>query len=149
MNSQQAQAMIASTQRLRTHWSKVITNHLTLSLTINVALWSYFIKSFVESPMKNDDERVVFLVAASGISSILLGLWRLYTRYIDGAIAQLYPDFIYFEGKLDVPKGRGTCGYLLKELPIIKIVFDDNSLDLEGKVYCIDRLVNLKKIGDR
>lgn len=49
MDKEDSRAQIASLQQLRTHWSGVITNHLGFALTINVAIISYFLKSYIDT----------------------------------------------------------------------------------------------------
>ena len=149
MDSEAAQALLASTQQLRTHWSGVITSHLGLSLTINVAIWSYFITSYINSMKDASDIEPIFLYVASGLSSLLLGLWRLYTRHIDDHIANLYPDFLLYEGLLDVPPERGTSGYLIKAISDIKSVLRNEQLQLYQKVDLLSRIIKAKRIGDR
>lgn len=103
INPDNARALLTSTQQLRTDWSSVITSHLGIAITVNIALWAYFLKSYVEVPL---DTQCLLIV--SGISSLLLGLWRFYTRYIDNHLAALYPELLQYEGILGVPAEKGT-----------------------------------------
>ena len=148
MEREDAQALLASTQQLRTHWSGVITSHFSLSLTINVAIWSYFVTSYIGSIKNGLDKEPIFLYVASSLSSLLLGLWRLYTRHIDDHIANLYPDFLMCEGILKVPADRGTGGYLIKAVPGLDRLLNEE-LSLENKVKAISRIIKLKRVGDR
>jgi hypothetical protein len=144
VEKEDARALLSSTQQLRTHWSGVLTSHFGLSLTINVAIWSYFVKSFVDSMISSAGKEKIFLYVASALSSLLLGLWRVYTRHIDDHIANLYPDFLLSEEMLQVPSDRGTCGYLRKAVPGLQ-------RHLNGKlsVNAISCLVKLKRMGNR
>ncbi len=148
MEKSDAQAMLASTQQLRTHWSGVITSHLGLSLTINVAIWSYFIAAYVDSG-SGSDENPVFILVPSALSAVLLGLWRLYTRHIDDHLANLYPDLLLCEGVLCVPIERGTSGYLAKAVPNTKALLTSAELSIEKRIKGVEELAAKKKIGDR
>jgi len=148
MEKSDAHAMLSSTQQLRTHWSGVITSHLGLSLTINVAIWSYFITAYLDS-IKENDFNHLFILVASAISAILLGLWRLYTRHIDDHLANLYPDFLLCEGVIGMPFERGTGGYLAKAVENAKPLLKSTKINLEDRVKGVEKLVTAKRIGDR
>jgi len=148
MDKSDAHAMLASTQQLRTHWSGVITNHLSVSLTINVAIWSYFITAYIDSSKDNSADHI-FILVASALSSILLGLWRLYTRHIDDHLANLYPDFLLWEGVIGIPFERGTGGYLVKAVENAKPLLTSKNMTVEDRVKGIEKLIAAKRIGDR
>ncbi len=149
MKPDDARALLQSTQRLRTHWSGVITTHVGYAIMINVAIWSYFLKTYIDSLATSSDGQPVYVGAAAALSSIALGLWRLYTRYTDNAIAGLYPDFLLCEGTLSVPAEHQTSGYLTREVPPVRLILLDNDLKLEQKVEGIRELVESKHIGRR
>jgi len=149
MKREDAQVLLASTQQLRTHWSGVITSHFSLSLTVNVAIWSYFVTSYVDSMKNSSTAETTFLFLASALSSSLLGLWRLYTRHIDDHIANLYPDFLLYEGVLQVPPDRSTSGYLIKAVTGLDRILLSEQLGLERKVEVISELIKSKRVGNR
>lgn len=148
IRQEDAQSLLRSTQQLRTHWSGVITSHLSLAITINAGIWSYFIKSYLDSSSKGSTDALSYIAFSGGISTILLGLWRLYTRYLDDNIANLYPDFLLYEGVLNVPVDRGTSGYLIRNVPHVDGILKGN-FTLEKKAEAIAKVVRSKRIGSR
>jgi len=139
-----AGALLQSTQQLRAHWSGVINTHIGYVITINVAIWSYFLKSYIDPSTSNP----MYIVIAAAISAITLVVWRLYTHYIDNNIAGLYPDLLLYESILSVPPNHGTSGYLIRAVPEVKRILDSD-LTTEQKIKGISRLVNSKRIGTR
>ncbi|MCK4403249.1 MAG: hypothetical protein KAV98_05740 [Dehalococcoidia bacterium] len=144
-----ARALLQSTQQLRTHWSSVITTHIGYAIMINVAIWSYFLKSYIDSLAVPSKAQPLYIVLAAAISAITLGVWRLYTHNIDNHIAGLYPDFLLYEGILSVPSDHGTSGYLIRAVPKVDLIFLDNDLTTEQKLEGISTLVKSKRIGRR
>lgn len=148
MEQSEAQALLSSTQQLRIHWSGVITSQFGLSLSINVALWSYFIAAFIGSDEKGGFNSLYILVASS-LSAFLLGLWRLYTRHIDDHIANLYSDLLHSESVLNISSDRGTSRYLSKAVPNVKNLINSDELKIKEKIKCIDILTSMKRMGER
>ena len=144
-----ARVLLQSTQQLRTHWSGVITTHIGYAIMINVAIWSYFLKSYIDSLVEPSEAQPVYIVLAAAISAIILGAWRLYTHRIDNHIAGLYPDFLLYESILSVPSDHGTSGYLIRAVPRVDLILLDNDLTIEQKLEGISILVNSKRIGRR
>ncbi len=138
-----ARALLASTQQLRTHWSGVITSHLGIAITVNVALWAYFLKSYVEQSLGPKH-----LLIVSAISSLLLGLWRFYAHYLDNHLANLYPQLLLYEGILGVPPELGTSSYLRKEVKGTKKILNSN-FSLEQQVKGISYIIDKGQIGYR
>lgn len=149
IKSEDAGVLLQSTQRLRTHWSSVITTHIGYTLMVNVAIWSYFLKSYIDSLTVSSEVYPSYIVLAAALSSMTLGMWRLYTHYIDNHIAGLYPDFILYESILSVPSDRGTSGYLVRAVPIVDLLLLDKDLTNEQKLEGISTLVKSKRIGRR
>jgi len=87
-----------------------------------VAVWTLFLKAFFESGGRW--ENVAFGIM---ISSVLLGLWRLNIRRVDGALANLYPDLIVAEGVLKISPEYGTIAYLSRDVPCIGTILGSNS----------------------
>lgn len=144
-----AGALLASTQQLRIFWTGVMTTHLTVALTLNVALWTYFLKGYFESSNLCGP----YLLVVSGLSSILFGLWRWRSRRIDDYMASLYPDLLLYEGILGAPSSRSTSGFLIKQLhkkvPSLCSFLQCDQVSPKCKVDLISKLVKEKKIGDR
>lgn len=144
-----ARALLQSTQQLRTHWSGAITTHIGYAIVINVAIWSYFLKSYIDSLTVPSEAQPLYIALAAALSAITLGMWRLYTHHIDNHIAGLYPDFLLYEGILSVPSDHGTSGYLIRAVPRVNLIFSDKDLTIEQKLEGISTLVKLKRIGRR
>lgn len=148
MESENARSLLQSTQQLRTHWSSIIVTHIGYAVIINVGIWSYFLKAYIDS-LAPTISQPLYIGIASALSSILLMLWRFYTRWIDNNIAGLYKDFLFFEGILSVPSEYGTSGYLMHAVPAVNPIFQDNKLKPEQKREGINKLIQLKRIGRR
>jgi len=88
-----------------------------------------------------------YIAFASTISIVLLVLWRWYTRYLDNGIANLYPELIFFEGKLSCPPQYATSSYLKRNLGSAGDLLDP--LSFEQKSQVVAQLVKEKRIGDR
>lgn len=144
-----ARAVLQSTQQLRTHWSGVITTHVGYTVVINVAIWSYFMKAYIDSLAIPEQAQPLYIGLASALSSILLMLWRFYTRYLDNHIAGLYPDFLRCEHALSVPIGSGTSGYLIREVPLVGDILQDGDLSHGQKMEGVQVLIKSKRIGRR
>lgn len=149
MDPENARALLQTTQSLRTHWSSSIVTLIGYAVVLNVAIWSYFLKAYVDSLTPSAYEQPLFIGVASAISSIVIMLWRLYTRYIDNHIAGLYSDFLLCEGVLSIPTNSGTSGYLMRAVPIVNRFLADNNLTREQKLKGISSLISSKRIGRR
>lgn len=149
MNSDDARAFLQSTQELRTHWSGVITTHLGYAVVVNAAIWSYFLKSYIDSLASGSQAQPSYVVLAAALSALLLGLWRLYTHHVDNHIAGLYPDFLLCEAALSVGPGHGTSGYLMRAVPRVDLILSNEGLTPKQKMEGISTLVKSRRIGRR
>ena len=144
MDTEKASALLQSAQSLRIQWSNDITKHFGYAIILNSALWSYILVSFID---KSDN--LYYLVLGSGISSVLLGGWRLYSHRIDEGITNLYPDLIRWEYELGSPLNLGTRLYLVSTNDIFDEIFLSKELTPEQHSDAIFYLTNRRKIGDR
>ncbi len=145
LKPEDARALLQSTQQLRVHWSGVITTHIGYAVTLTVAIWGYFLKSYLD----NGRPAHILLVAAA-LSTIVLVLWRLYAHYLDNALAYLYPELLLYESKLGVQPDYGIIAFLTKAVPKLKpILLDKDKLTAEKKVQVVLKLVEKRKIGYR
>lgn len=149
MEKDDARTLLQSTQELRTHWSGVITSHFGYAIALNVAIWSYLLKSYIDSLAASSQSQPSYIVLAAGLSAILLGVWRVYTHEIDDYIAALYPDFLLYESILSVPYDHGTSRYLIKAVPNVRLILLDNELTPEQKLKGITALAELRRVGTR
>jgi hypothetical protein len=149
MNYENAKSLITVTQQLRTHWSQVITTHLALAATGFLAVWTVFIKSYIDALTNKVSDGTIYLVASLIVTSLLLSFWRSYTKYLDNHIACLYTDFLQYEQALGASWDYGTGGYLAREVPFVKLILADNDITREKKIGAIASLCMNKKIGHR
>lgn len=149
MTPSAAGAWLQSTQQLRTHWSGVITTHIGYAVLLNVAIWSYFLKVYIDSLITSSKGESLYILLATALSAIVLGAWRLYTHRIDNNIAGLYPDFIFCEGVLRVPPDYGTSAYLIRAVPNVHKILRNKNLTPQQKTKGILDLVKLRRIGRR
>jgi len=140
-----ARALLQSTQQLRTHWSGVIINLINYVIILNVGVWSYFGKSYIESCSKSD--KSWYIVIASTTSTITLLLWRLYTHYLDNNITRLYPDFLFYERTLNVPSDYGTGRYLKKFISRLNHALPMS--ELKHRETLISKLIEERRVGSR
>ncbi len=145
-NEEKAKLWLEVAQRQRLHWSTMITTLLGFTVVAFVGVWSYLLPRYIES----DGARPAYFLVGAAASSLILGLWRIYTYYIDKQIVNLYPQLIYCEAILEVPEGMGVTQYLIheaKELGELKL--PKHSLDADAKMQVITKLVESKRIGSR
>jgi hypothetical protein len=76
-----------------------------------VGIWSFFLKAYIDATANNRDG-LNYILIAGALSSIVFGLWRWHTRYVDNAIANLYPTLVHCEQIMKVPPEYGTMSYL-------------------------------------
>jgi len=147
ISSENARALLQSTQQLRIHWSSVIVNLINYVILLNIGIWTIFGKGYIDSLDCPGHKKPLYIVLASFLSSLSLLLWRLYTHYLDYNITRLYPDFLFYERALNIPSDYGTGRYL-KEL-ISKI---DHSLPMSELKYrktLIAELIEKRHSGSR
>ncbi len=148
-DSNKVSALLASTQQLRTHLNGLIYNIIGFTIIANLAVWTLFLQPYITHFTQEQTWDHSYLAFASTISLVLLFLWRLYTRYLDLVIANLYPDFIYFEGKLSCPSDYGTSGFLKRELKDAGNFLQSGDLTSEQKAKVASHLVNRRLSGSR
>ncbi len=90
-----------------------------------------------------------YLALASTISIVLLVAWRGYTRYLDSSIAHLYPEMVYFEGRLSCSSKYGTVAYLKRNLGVAGKFLSDSNLTYENKADIVAKLVSNRLISGR
>ena len=149
INNDDARALLQSTQRLRTLWAGVIARDFVFAIAINAAIWTYFLKGYVESFSANSSHGFSYLAVAAGLSSVILGLWRVLAGHIYDRIAGLYPDLLMFEQYLGIESNQGTPAYLVRTIPRLHRILTENSLNPNQKAKAISFLVNKKSMGRR
>jgi hypothetical protein len=103
------------------------------------AIWAFLLKACMDARNLN------YIVIAAASSSIVLGVWRLYTRYLDNGIANLYPTFVYCEQIMGVPSEYGTVAYLRESVLRGFDLPSDKQALLDG----VRELVENRHIGNR
>ncbi len=149
MNSDEARSFLQSTQQMRALWAGVISRDVVFIIAFIAAVWSYFLKAYIDSASNSPDNGLAFLAVAAGLSSILLGWWRLYTHYIYSRIVDLYPDLLLCENILGVEPYRGTAGYLQRTIPRLRRILGENELNPNQQQAAISFLVESKSLGRR
>lgn len=147
MNSDDARALHQSTQRLRTLWAGVISRDFICIIAIIAGIWTYFLKAYVESITTNPGHSISYLAVAAGLSSLLLGLWRVFTQHIYDRVAGLYPDLLLCEQSLGVETNQGTAGYLRRTIPRLGRILSGEELNPNQKSEAVSFLVRKKSMG--
>jgi hypothetical protein len=147
--------LLSIAEQRREHLSTFITALNGLAITIVVGIWTFFLKSFSDTsaflnPAAKPEDFQAFaysyVVAAAGLSALVLGLWRLYARYIDDEIANIYPEIMSYEQVLGVGSYGGIQKYILKQ-PQISIAFAQ--LYPKQRQQLVKHLVEDRRIGRR
>lgn len=146
-NETKAQALLGSTQALRMHWSGLITQVMNFAILTNVAVWTFSLQAYIDIFNREQFWAHSYIAAASTISIVLLVLWRWYTHYLDNTMCDLYPDLVFFEGKLSCPPQYGTLAYLKSSLGDIGKLLD--TVPNEQRPQVIRELVKDKLMGGR
>lgn len=147
MKSDDARALLQSTQNLRTLWASVISRNFVCAVALNAAIWSYFLKAYIESSSSSPANGLPYLAVAAGLTSILLGWWRLYNHYIYNHIASLYPDLLLCEKILGIEPDRGTAGHLVRTIPRLRRILTEKELNPDQKGEAIAFLAAKKSLG--
>ena len=147
MDSDDARVMLQSTQRVRTLWSGSISRDFVYAVALNAAIWTYFLKAYVESLSSNPSQGFSYLAVAAGLSSLTLGLWRVFTSHTYGRIAGLYPDLLLCEQSLGVETNQGTAGYLRRTIPRLSRILSGEELNPNQKSEAVSFLVRKKSMG--
>ncbi len=147
MNSDNARVLLQSTQSVRTLWAGAISRDFVYAVAVNAAIWTYFLKGYVESFSTNPSEAFSYLAVAAGLSSLILGLWRVFTRHTYDRIAGLYPDLLVCEQILGLEPKQGTAGYLRRTIPRLSRILSGEELNLKQKSEAVAFLVRKKSMG--
>lgn len=147
MKDDDARALLQSTQNLRAFWEGIISLDYFFALAINVAIWTYLLRAFIESFSTGSNQGFSYLAVATGLSSLVLGLWRLHTRYLYNRIAGLYPDLLLCEKILGIESDQGTAAYLVSTIPRLRRILSGEELNLPQKVKAISFLAADRSMG--
>ena len=147
MKSDDARVLLQSTQRVRTLWSGSISRDFVYAVGLNAAIWTYFLQAYVESLASNPNQGFSYLAVAAGLSSLILGLWRVFTSHTYDLIAGLYPDLLLCEQSLGVETNQGTAGYLRRTIPRLSRILSGEELNPNQKSEAVSFLVRKKNMG--
>ena len=147
MNTDDARVLLQSTQQVRTLWAGAISRDFVYAVALNAAIWTYFLKAYVESLASNPSQGFSYLAVAAGLSSLILGLWRVFTSHTYGGIAGLYPDLLLCEQSLVVETNQGTAGYLSRTIPRLSRILSGEELNPNQKSEAVSFLVRKKSMG--
>jgi hypothetical protein len=147
MNNDDARVLLQSTQRVRTLWAGAISRDFVYAVALNAGIWTYFLKAYVESLSSNPGQGFSYLAVAAGLSSLVLGLWRVFTRHTYGRIAGLYPELLLCEQSLGVETSQGTAGYLRRTIPRLSRILSGEELNPKQKSDAVSFLARKKSMG--
>ncbi|UCF01143.1 MAG: hypothetical protein JSV14_12255 [Deltaproteobacteria bacterium] len=147
MDSEDARVLLQSTQRVRTLWAGVISRDFVYAVGLNAAIWTYFLQAYVESLASKPSLGFSYLAVAAGLSSLILGLWRVFTSHTYGRIAGLYPDLLLCEQSLGVETNQGTAGYLSRTIPRLSRILSGEELNPNQKSEAVSFLARKKSMG--
>jgi hypothetical protein len=147
MNIDDARVLLQSTQRVRTLWAGAISRGSIYIVALNAAIWTYFLQSYVESLSSNPSQGFAYLAVAAGLSSLILGLWRVFTCHMYDRIAGLYPDLLLCEQILGVGTNQGTAGYLGRTIPRLSRILSGEELNPNQKSEAVSFMVRKKSMG--
>ena len=147
MNSDNARVLLQSTQNVRTLWAGAISRDFVCAVAMNAAIWTYLLKGYVESFSTNPSEAFSYLAVAAGLSSLLLGLWRVFSRHTYDRIAGLYPDLLLCEQILGLETNQGTAAYLRRTIPRLSRIFSGEELNPNQKSEAVAFLVRKNSMG--
>lgn len=145
MSEDNARALLTIVEQRRMHWSTTITTLIGFVVVMNVGVLGYFIGAYI----RDGGARPAFLLVGAAISAFIIGVWRLYTRYIDNNIANLYPELFIYERALSIPEEAGIVGYLVRNVKLVDKILLSETLKDEQKAEALNTLVKSKRIGYR
>ena len=94
MNMKETSEIILSGEhsRRRGYLSNILVSLNALAVMSSLSIWGFLVRwDFLYGKMENHELFAIQVAWASGLSSIFLGLWRLYARSLDASIIRLYP----------------------------------------------------------
>lgn len=92
---EEAKIMLSGLGGRRHYLGQGIDGADRLALTLVVAIWALFLRNGIPASGSA-------MGWAGGLSSVVIGLWRLYARSLDNGIAKLYPSIWYYEREVGV-----------------------------------------------
>lgn len=135
-----ARVFLQLAQQRRVHLSNIDDKYTGFVITLLVGLWSFFLKAYIDS--QNNQPLYIFIPVIA--SYVLLLLWRWYSNYLDNLIVKIYPEILYYEQVLKMPKEYRLMNDLFKSgIKSIENLCDDQFLGV------IKKLVKQKRIGSR
>lgn len=148
MSLEHSAELLQIKERLRNHWSRIINNLLGFTIVALAAIGAFFGQSYI-THAGHPEKTVLFFYLAAAASALILGLWRLYSRYIDNQVAQLYPEIFLYETNLGVAPSYGIWGYLSRNIPILSNSVSINNLEATERVELLRQLADRKRLGTR
>jgi hypothetical protein len=151
-SEENARTLLSIAEQRRQHWANAIDVATGLAVTVNIAIWTFFIKEFLDNTSLINNETsqpfaFSYIIFAAGLSALVLGVWRYYVHEHDNAIANVYPDILFYEQILNVPHDMGIRKYLSEG----NSNFQTYLLGLcpEQELEAVKNLVKTKSIGRR
>ena len=139
---QNSVSLLELREKERRHWSSLVTTLQSVILGVNVAIWAFLLKAYI------DTSKLEFISIASCLSAITLGVWHFYSRYFSSQSTDLYTEIIHYESTLGVPEDEGLQGILSKHIPVLREkIFQNKELNNAQKLKAIQLLIQNKSLG--
>jgi hypothetical protein len=114
----------------------MINTIMGFAVTINIGVLAFLFAEFV----RTGGFRPGFILIGGAISAATVALWRLYTRYLDDNIADLYSEIFYYERELGIPQNMGISKYISTHIKVNREFLDKKA---------IEELYEEKQLGSR
>lgn len=149
-------SLVSIVEQRRQHLSSTIHNLNWITVTVVTGVWSFFLSRFLDhsafiNPNIPVDDAELFafsyIMLDAGISSLILVLWRIYARYLDCQMSEVYPEIMKYEKRLGVSEADGMGNYLAGSNNILKRVLP--TLGESQQLELVGQLVRDRHIGRR
>lgn len=152
-NNDNTKDLFGIAEQRRQHLSNFIGSLNALAITVVIGIWAFLSKEFIDTSSFIDSSKedilpfaFSFIVFAAGLSSIVITLWRLYVKYCDNLIADLYPEILEYEIALGMITPYGIMKHIRSNKTISESISELSHSD-QQKV--VGELVNMHRIGTR
>lgn len=138
-------------QQDRRQLSRTIVRSTGWVIAINVAIWAFFAKEYIdtlafEGPARQLAWRAWYLFAAVLLCSLVVIFWRWYTHFLDNRLVNLYPELLDYEIRLN-PSGGGSLWTHLERC-LFKRCTEQQKKELRNRA-AIHSLVDARRVGWR
>ncbi len=163
MKKEDAKELYLTAVKLSEQHRRTISTYTGFAVTINVGIWSYFLKAYIDSLGAINSQcsikeyvnsitmtgQPLYLGIAAAISSIVIGAWRFHNRQVDNDYFGFYTDLLRYELMAHVPVYNGELGGLIRTRHRLRCLFwgNNSGLSIERKLKVINKLIINKQMG--